>query len=113
MHEGHFTEQIVEAVLKELNGVPVDPSTAIRVSVGETFHLVPESVQLHYGILTQGTPLEGTVLMLEEIPVQVECRRCGERGGVEDHHLLLCSRCGSQDVTMVAGHEVTVEVSAS
>lgn len=113
MHEGHFTEQIVEAVLKELDGAAVDREAAILVSVGEMFHLVSESVQLHYGILTKGTPLEGTVLILEEVPVEVVCRQCGERGGVEDHHLLLCSKCGSQEVEMVAGHEVTVEVSAS
>ena len=42
MHEGHFTEQIVEAVMDELKKHPGRPVESITLNVWEKYHLVPE-----------------------------------------------------------------------
>jgi len=108
MHEANFTKQIVEAVLKSLKECPGEPKT-VKVQVGAMLHLVPDSVRMHYQLLTQGTKLEGISLELTEIHVKVRCRRCAHEGMVEDHHLLMCTACDSIDVALTAGNEILID----
>ncbi|MCX6935936.1 MAG: hydrogenase maturation nickel metallochaperone HypA [Verrucomicrobia bacterium] len=109
MHEGNFTDQIVDAILGELEKYPNNRPAQVSVAVGEMLHLLPDSVQMHYQLRTQGTPLEGVKLILREVPVRVLCNTCGFSGDVEDHHLLMCSKCGARDVKMLSGNEITID----
>lgn len=109
MHEGHFTEQIVEAIVAELKKHPGRTVESVTVKVGETYHLVSDSVLMHYDLMTKGTVLEGVKLDLLEESIQVLCGQCGKQGPVEDHHLLLCSFCHSRQVKPVAGDKVLIE----
>lgn len=109
MHEGHFTEQIVEAIVKEIKKYPGRAVESITVRVGESYHLMPDSVLMHYESITKSTALEGVALNLLEEPMQVFCSQCGKQGPVEDHHLLLCSFCHSRQVKPVSGNEVIIE----
>ncbi len=109
MHEENFTQQIVDAILAELKKYPDQKPEAIRVSVGEMLHLVPESVRLHYGLMTKGTPLEGIALDLRALPVIVRCRGCHHEGVVEDHHFLMCASCGSQQVELLSGDKISID----
>jgi hydrogenase nickel insertion protein HypA len=109
MHEGHFTEQIVDAIMGELKKHPERVVESISVKVGESYHLMPDSVLMHYEILTKSTALEGVKLNLLEEQMRVVCSQCTKEGPVEDHHLLLCSFCHSAQVKPVAGDKVTIE----
>ncbi len=109
MHEGHFTQQIVEGILRELAPYPKAKVRSVTVRVGEVFHLVPESVLMHYDVLTKGSALQSVKLNLIEEPMQVLCSQCQKQGPVEDHHLLLCPFCHSRQVKPVLGNKITIE----
>ena|SRR3989338_3071889 len=109
MHESNFTKQIVHVILQELTKNSDARPQTVKVRVGEMLHLVPESVEMHYELLTKGTPLAGVKLELEEIPVRVRCRPCGHEGSVADHHLLVCGECGSFDVELLNGNEIRID----
>jgi hydrogenase nickel incorporation protein HypA/HybF len=109
MHEGNFTEEIVGAVLAQLALHPGRRPSRVKVRVGESFHLEADSVRDHFKRLTVGTDLARAELVLEEEPVMVQCRRCGGRGPVEDHHWPECKACGSLETDVVAGNEVVVD----
>ena len=109
MHEGHFTQQIVEAILGELKKHPGRQFESVTVKVGEVYHLVADAVLMHYDWITASTALEGVKLKLLEEPMQVLCGQCGQQGPVEDHHLLLCSFCHSRQVKPIAGDKVIIE----
>ncbi len=109
MHEASYTQEIVDAILDALKAYPgCSPAQAV-VRVGEMLHLVPESVQAHFAQMTRGTVLENVSLVLEEVPVQIKCRNCNFTGGVDDHHALFCSKCGSFQVQLLHGKEITIE----
>lgn len=110
MHEAKFTEQIVAAIIEEINKHPNNAPRRVKVVVGEMFHLEPESVKMHYRILTKGSRLEGVKLDLVEDPVTVLCRSCGKTDTVEDHHLLMCQHCSSQQVELKSGKAIQVEM---
>ncbi len=84
MHEGHFTDQIVEAIIEELKKHPGRKVESVTVKVGETYHLMPESVLMHYESITKSTSLEGVKLILLEEEILVLCSQCGKTGPVED-----------------------------
>lgn len=109
MHEAKFTEQIVDQVVNELKGYIKSKPKRIKVRVGEMFHLDKDSVQFYYDLLTKETQLDGVQLDLEEEPVKVMCLDCRKESGVEDHHLLMCSLCGSRHVEIIAGNQVVTE----
>lgn len=109
MHEANFTKQIVNVIMDELMKYPETKPTMVKVAVGEMLHLVPDSVRMHFELLTKDTFLEEVLLELGEIPVTVSCRQCGHDGGVEDHHLLSCSHCQSLDVELKSGNEIRIE----
>src|SRR3989338_584320 len=103
MHEHSFTQELVKVVLGALEKYPGSKPRRVSVKIGEVYHLVPESVQLHYAALTQGTGLEHAKLELTEIPLRVTCRSCGCEGPVEDHHFPICSGCASTEVDVLEG----------
>ena len=109
MHEGHFTERIVEAIVKEISKQPGRAVESVTVKVGEAYHVEPDSVLLHFDLISKETQLEGVKLNLVEVPMQIFCKECGKQGPVEDHHLLLCSFCQSRRVKAVSGDTVTIE----
>jgi hydrogenase nickel incorporation protein HypA/HybF len=108
MHEGVYTEQIVQAILEGVKAQGGGRILKARVVVGEMLHLQADAVRLHYEALAKGTPLEGSELDLVEAKVRLRCRACGAESEPEDHHLLQCP-CGSREVEVLAGRGVQVE----
>ncbi len=109
MHEWQFTEQIVRCVLDAIKNYSDKKVKAVKIKVGETYHLEPESVKMHFRILTSGTSLAGVDLDLQQEPMIVSCAQCGHVGPVDDHHLLTCSSCYSMTVKPIAGNTISIE----
>ncbi len=109
MHEGNFTKQIVDKILKILKEQSSGKPKRVKVRVGEVFHLIKDSVLFHYELITKGTELEGVALDLQEDHVDVECNDCHKIGPVQDHHLLMCSHCQSLNVRPVKGTEIYID----
>ena len=109
MHEGNFTNQIVDAILTELKNHPSGKPRRVQVKVGDMLHLNIDSVQAHYAMATKGTPLETAKLVLEESPTRVKCRTCSKEWEPEDHHLLFCDDCQKTEVDITSGNQVVIE----
>lgn len=109
MHEGHFTHQIVDAILAELKDRPKGRVKAVNVKVGEVYHLVPEAVVMHFQLAVKGTPLEGVEIKLREEGIRVYCPHCRKEGSAEDHHLIACPYCYSPNVKTICGDAITIE----
>lgn len=80
----------------------------VRVQVGHLRQVVPSALAFSFGLVAEGTPLEGADLEMEEIPVSARCGGCGWRGGVPDFPLQ-CRACGSSELEILAGEELLVE----
>lgn len=103
MHELAITQDIVDLVVRR---VPDRRVVAVRVRVGRFSGVVPEAMEFCFDLAATGTRLEGARLDLERVPGRVACRSCGQERDVPDP-LLLCP-CGSTDVAVVTGEELTV-----
>lgn len=103
MHELAIAESVVEAILDRTEQRQV---TIVRLGVGKLSGVVPDALDFCFELATAGTPIEGAALEIVELAGQARCRTCDREFGVDDL-VLLCS-CGSADVEVVAGRELSV-----
>lgn len=78
------------------------------MKVGHLRQVVPSALAFSFELVTQGTPVAGAELVLEEVPVTARCRSCEEESRFAAFPLL-CNSCGSVDLRIVEGEELLVE----
>lgn len=103
MHELAIAESVVESVLARTGDQPV---TIVRLRVGELSGVVPDALDFAFEVATAGTPLEGATLEIEKPTGRAHCRTCSEEFVLPD--LILLCPCGSADVEVVAGRDLSV-----
>ena len=116
MHEYSVVAELVDALSTRLEGID-GAVTKVHLRKGELRILSDRALVNAYEAVTQGTRLEGSVLVIETVPAQVRCRSCSFEGAAtvlqdKTFHfaipVLTCPSC-SADVEVVAGRELTVE----
>ncbi|HHY01151.1 MAG TPA: hypothetical protein GX531_07270, partial [Methanothermobacter sp.] len=66
-------------------------------------------------VLAEGTLLENAKIIIEDVPVEINCRKCQYTGLANtdgsDHYLaiVLCPQCGGRDVETLTGKECSVK----
>jgi hydrogenase nickel incorporation protein HypA/HybF len=103
MHELAITQSVVEMVRGRTGDRRV---SAVRLQVGRLSGVVPDAMQFCYELVTAGTPLAGSALVIEPEPGRAHCRTCDEEFALAD--LILLCPCGSADVELVSGKELQV-----
>ena len=105
MHELSLCRSIYGIVDRAREGRSV---RTVYLQVGQLRQVVPDTLTYCWGLVTQETPLDGSDLVVDHVPVQLDCRACGERTVVEHVLVLTCSACGSGDISMLTGEELMV-----
>jgi hydrogenase nickel incorporation protein HypA/HybF len=103
VHELSITQSLVDAVVEHTAGAPV---VAVRVKVGRLSGVVPDAMRFCFELVTDGTPLAGARLDIEEPVGRGRCRSCAAEFELRD--LVLLCPCGSADVEVVTGRELAV-----
>jgi hydrogenase nickel incorporation protein HypA/HybF len=105
LHELSIADAIVDAAVRHGGGRRV---AKVEVKVGRLRQVVPSALEFAFGLVAEGTPVEGAVLEVEHVPARVACRRCGAEEDLEGFPFG-CPACGSPEVDVVAGDELSVE----
>jgi hydrogenase nickel incorporation protein HypA/HybF len=103
MHELAITQGVVDAVTERTGTAPV---AIVRVRVGRLAGVVPEAMRFCFELVAAGTPLDGAALEIEQPEGRGRCRTCGVEFVLAD--LVLLCGCGSADVEVLAGRELSV-----
>jgi hydrogenase nickel incorporation protein HypA/HybF len=105
MHELSIAQAIVDITTRHALGRRV---VRVEVKVGHLRQVVPDSLDFAFGLVGQGTALDGAELLITHIPASGRCRGCGAESVMEDFPLC-CSRCGGLDVDVLTGEELLVD----
>ena len=105
MHELSIAESVVRIAGRQADGRRV---TRVQMKVGHLRQVVPSSLVFGFGLLAEGTPVEGAELEIEQIPAEARCRGCGMESRLVGFPLL-CPECGGFDLEILKGEELIVE----
>ena len=82
--------------------------TCVDLRIGHLRQVVPDALAFAFELVASGTSADGAELRLEHVPASVACAGCDATTEVREFPLV-CGRCGSDAVEVVAGEELYVE----
>jgi hydrogenase nickel incorporation protein HypA/HybF len=107
MHELSIAQSIADIVIEQMKVHGLAKVEAIHLRVGALRGVVLESLNFGFGFVIQGTPLEGSVLRAEEIPLRGRCLACGQEFSM-DVWLAECPSCREVQIEIISGKELDV-----
>jgi hydrogenase nickel incorporation protein HypA/HybF len=108
MHELSIAMSMIEMAAEEAarrGGVQV---SAIHLKLGDLAGVVKDALLFSYEIACEGTPLEGSRLIIEEVPVSVFCPSCRAETAIISIQQFCCAVCQSPTNEVVRGRELEV-----
>ncbi len=105
MHELSICSSIADIAARHAGGRTV---SVINVRVGQLRQIVPYTLVYCWGLVSEQTPLAGSRIIVESVPVSVRCRACGQVTRVGDVPSFACGDCGAVAVEIVAGEEFMI-----
>jgi len=81
MHEMPVTKAMLDLALEHAAGRRI---TDVYLEVGRMSAIVPESVEVFFEYLSEGTLAEGAELHFDVMPVEMTCQDCGEKQDLSD-----------------------------
>jgi hydrogenase nickel incorporation protein HypA/HybF len=107
MHELSIAMSIVEMAQEEadLRGVTID---AVHIDVGPLSGVVAEALLFSYEVACNGTQLEGSRLLIREVPIEVYCPACNTQKTLTSMQWFCCPECGTPTSEVVHGKELLI-----
>jgi hydrogenase nickel incorporation protein HypA/HybF len=107
MHELSIAMCIVEAAMEEARQRNVQVA-AVHLRLGALSGVVKDALLFSWEVACQDTPLQGSRLLIEEIPVAVFCAQCNQKRVLESVQSFTCPECGSLTGDLLQGKELEV-----
>ena len=107
MHELSIAMSIVDSALEEAErrDVTVD---AVHLEVGPLSGVVADALLFSYEIACSGTALEGSKLVIREVPIEVYCPACESSRTLNSMQWFCCPQCGSPTSDVIHGKELAI-----
>lgn len=108
MHELSIAMSIVEMAEEESErrgGVRVN---AVHLKLGLLAGVVKDALLYSYEVACAGTGMQGSRLVIEEVPVIVNCPVCMSPRTVDSIQWFVCPECKSPVLEVIQGREVEV-----
>lgn len=108
MHELSIAMSMIEMASEEAARHGSDRVSALYLKLGPLSGVVKDALLFSYEVASQGTALEGSRLVIEEVPVIVYCQECKEEKAIESIQRFCCPVCGTLTPQVVQGNELLV-----
>lgn len=105
MHELSIAISLVEIAEEEARRLGARVS-AVHLRLGALSGVVKEALESSYEMACADTPLQGSRLIIEEVPVVVYCPRCEEQRLLQSVQLFCCPVCGTPTPDVRQGKEM-------
>jgi hydrogenase nickel incorporation protein HypA/HybF len=108
MHELSIALSIVDMAQDEAQRFGQAQVQAVHLRLGLLSGVAKEALLSSYEMACHSTPLEGSRLLIEEIPIEVFCPQCAVPRKISTDLWFCCPQCGSPTPTILHGKELEV-----
>jgi hydrogenase nickel incorporation protein HypA/HybF len=108
MHELSLAEKINNTVKDLCERSDWTRVRRIVLKVGHMRQIDPELLLFAFEVVAKGTVSEGAEISVMELPIIFKCHSCGRQAAAEGT-VFICSNCGSGNVELCSGMELTIE----
>jgi hydrogenase nickel incorporation protein HypA/HybF len=108
MHELSIAISIVELAQEEAERRGDVHVNAIHLKLGLLSGVAKEALLSSYDLACEGTTLEGSKLIIEDIPIVVYCPKCNARRLASSVQWFSCPECGTPTPEILQGRELQV-----
>ena len=109
MHELSIAHSLVEIANAAAERAGATQVTQVHVAVGALSGVAIESLLFCYDIAASGTLLEGSRLVIREVPLAVYCSACSSEVALAEPNRFVCPDCGAPTPEIRRGRELAVE----
>ncbi len=107
MHELSIAMSIVDMAQEEAERREVTIDT-VYLDLGLLSGVVADALLFSYEIACSGTPLEGSRLVIKEIPIEVFCSTCKAQKTLNSMQWFCCPDCGMPTPNVIHGKELSI-----
>jgi hydrogenase nickel incorporation protein HypA/HybF len=108
MHELSIAMSMIDQIIEEAEsrgGLKVE---VVHLKLGIFSGVYKDALEFAYGISCEGTPLEGSRLAIETIPLLIHCPVCAKDLAPPSVYQLCCPECQTPAHEIVSGREIEV-----
>jgi hydrogenase nickel incorporation protein HypA/HybF len=107
MHELSIAMSIVDIAQQEAERreVKID---AVHLELGPLSGVVAEALLFSYEMACSGTRLEGSQLVIKEVPIEVYCPACKTQRTLTSMQWFCCPECGTPTADVIHGKELVI-----
>jgi hydrogenase nickel incorporation protein HypA/HybF len=106
MHELSIAQNLVELAVETAEKIRMKRVQALHLKLGVLSGVVKESLEFSFDVVIQGTPLEGAMLVIEEVPLKVFCPACQQARVLSEPFPMRCPVCGTKTSKVLEGREI-------
>lgn len=108
MHELSIIANLFEIMEEKAHEKKARKIVFVKLQVGKLSGVVPEFLHTAFEIFKKDTIANESELEIEEVPLKIECKKCG-KNMVKDDFVFICAHCGSTDLKTLSGKELVLE----
>jgi hydrogenase nickel incorporation protein HypA/HybF len=113
MHELSLATSVVEYVQKVAGEHGLTKICEFHMEIGDMTHVDPRQLRYCLSLTIKGTVAENAKIRIRRRKVALKCRGCGRASSLQlvrslGDFELKCPRCGSQEVQIDKGRELTL-----
>ena len=106
MHELSIALSLIDMANEEASRHSAGRVTALHLKLGALSGVVKEALSFSFEIASDGTPLEGAQLIIEDVPVVIQCQNCSADEAIATIQEVRCPRCGELATEIIQGREL-------
>jgi hydrogenase nickel incorporation protein HypA/HybF len=106
MHELSIALSLIDSATEEAERRGGAQVKALHIKLGPLSGVVKDALLFSYEVACHGTPLEGSRLVIEDVPVVIHCRECQRDQQLESIQRFCCPVCGTLSAEVVRGREL-------
>ena len=108
MHELSLADSMVREIEEIISKETATKVVSVTVEMGRFSGVEKEPFEFAFPLVAEGTPIEGSELIIEEVSGIIKCSDCQSETEL-DIPFLKCEKCNSRNVKFIKGKDFIIK----